>query len=71
MELFNKSKRQFILSTGILKPEQSITISDIEGAKLIKMYEGEIIQIGNSKAEQENEELKKEINKLKQTKQHR
>lgn len=64
MEIFNKSKRQFILSTGALKPEQSTTVSDIEGAKLIGMYEGELIQIGNTAVEQENAELKAKIAEL-------
>ena len=49
MEIFNKSKRQFILSAGILKPEQSITVSDKEGETLLKMYAGDIIQIGITK----------------------
>lgn len=71
MELFNKSKRQFMLSTGVLKPETNVTLPDAEGAKLIKMYPGELIQIGNSKAEQENAELKKELAALKTGKKHR
>ena len=70
MEIFNKSKRQFILSTGVLKPEQSTNIADAEGAKLIDMYKDELIQIGNSKAEQENAELKKELAALKTGKKH-
>lgn len=49
MEIFNKSKRQFILSAGILKPDQSITVSDELGTKLLEMYAGDIIQIGTSK----------------------
>lgn len=49
MELFNKSKRQFILSAGTLKPEQSITVSDKEGAALVAHYQGDIIQIGTTK----------------------
>ena len=64
MQLFNKSKRQFILSTGILKPEQSTALPDAEGAKLVEMYEGELIQIGNSAAEKENAELKAKIAEL-------
>jgi DNA gyrase/topoisomerase IV subunit A len=64
MQIFNKSKRQFILSTGILKPEGSTTVSDAEGAKLLKMYDGELIQIGNSAAEKENTELKAKIAEL-------
>jgi len=70
MELFNKSKRTFTISTGTLKPEQSISVPDAEGSKLISMYDGELIQVGNSKAEQENAELKKEIANLKQNKKH-
>lgn len=65
MEIFNKSKRTFIVSVGALAPEKNITLPDAEGAKLVKMYENEIIQIGNSKVEKENEELKKEIANLK------
>ena len=64
MQLFNKSKRQFILSTGILKPEQSTTLPDAEGTKLLKMYDGELIQVGNSEAEKENAELKAKIAEL-------
>ena len=64
MELFNKSKRQFILSTGALAPEKSITVSEVEGLALIKQYEGELIQIGNSKVEKENAELKAKIASL-------
>lgn len=64
MQIFNKSKRQFILSTGALKPEQSTTVSDIEGSKLLEMYDGELIQIGNSVAEKENAELKAKIAEL-------
>ena len=64
MELFNKSKRQFILSTGVLKPEQSTTLPDAEGAKLLKMYDGELIQVGNSQTEKENAELKAKIAEL-------
>jgi hypothetical protein len=64
MEIFNKSKRQFTLSTGVLQPEKSISISEEEGSRLIKMYEGELIQIGNSKVEQENEKLKEKIETL-------
>lgn len=71
MELFNKSKRQFQLSTGVLKPEQSTTVTDAEGSKLLKMYDGELIQIGNTVIEKENEELKKEIANLKQNKKHK
>lgn len=70
MQIFNKSKRQFTISTGILKPEQSDNVPDAEGAKLIDMYKDEIIQIGNSVAEKENAELKKEIATLKQSKKH-
>ena len=64
MELFNKSKRQFILSTGVLKPEQSTTLPDAEGAKLLSMYDGELIQVGNSQTEKENAELKAKIAEL-------
>ena len=64
MELFNKSKRQFQLSTGVLKPEQSTTVPDAEGAKLVEMYKGELIQIGNSATEKENAELKAKIAEL-------
>ena len=64
MELFNKSKRQFMLSTGVLKPEQSTNIADVEGSKLLKMYSGELIQVGNSKVEAENAELKAKIAEL-------
>ena len=64
MQIFNKSKRQFILSTGVLKPEQSDNVPDAEGTKLISMYEGELIQIGNSVAEKENAELKAKIAEL-------
>ena len=64
MQIFNKSKRQFILSTGVLKPEQSTDIADVEGAKLIDMYKDELIQIGNSVAEKENAELKAKIAEL-------
>lgn len=81
MEIFNKSKRQFILSTGALKPEQSTTVSDAEGSKLLKMYSGELIQVGNSKVEAENAELKAKIaeleeivtapEKVKQTRKHK
>jgi hypothetical protein len=49
MELFNKSKRQFVLSAGTLNPEQSIIVSDKEGETLLKMYAGDIIQIGTTK----------------------
>jgi hypothetical protein len=70
MQIFNKSKRQFTISTGVLKPEQSDNIPDSEGAKLIDMYKDELIQIGNSVAEKENAELKKEIATLKQSKKH-
>jgi len=58
MQIFNKSKRQFTISTGVLKPEQSTTVSDAEGAKLIDMYKDELIQIGNSVAEKENADLR-------------
>ena len=68
MQIFNKSKRQFTISTGVLKPEQSDNVPDAEGLTLIKQYEGELIQIGNSVAEKENAELKKEIANLKQNK---
>lgn len=68
MEIFNKSKRTFIVSVGALAPEKNITLPDEEGTKLLKMYEGELIQIGNSKIEKENEELKKEIASLKNNK---
>ena len=61
MQIFNKSKRQFILSTGALAPENSVTVSDAEGAKLIEMYKDELIQIGNSKVEKENEALKAKL----------
>ena len=71
MEIFNKSKRHFHISTGVLKHDQSVTVPDAEGSKLIEQYKDEIIQIGNSKAEQENAELKKEIANLKQNKKHR
>ena len=64
MQLFNKSKRQFILSTGILKPEQSTALPDAEGAKLLSMYDGELIQVGNSQTEKENAELKAKIAEL-------
>ena len=64
MEIFNKSKRHFHLSTGVLKPEQSTSVSDAEGAKLVAMYNGELIQIGNSVAEKENAELKAKIAEL-------
>ena len=64
MELFNKSKRTFMLSAGNLEPEKNITVDDAEGAKLLKMYEGELIQIGNSVAEKENAELKAKIAEL-------
>ena len=64
MQIFNKSKRQFTISTGVLKPEQSTNIADAEGAKLISMYDGELIQIGNSKVEAENAELKAKIAEL-------
>lgn len=70
MEIFNKSKRTFIVSVGALAPEKNITLPDAEGAKLVKMYENEIIQIGNSAVEKENEELKKEIANLKGNKKH-
>ena len=81
MQIFNKSKRQFIISTGVLKPEQSDNVPDAEGLTLIKQYEGELIQIGNSKAEKENAELKAKIaeleeivtapEKVKQTRKHK
>ena len=71
MEIFNKSKRHFHLSTGILKHEQTITVPDEEGAKLVEAYKNEIIQIGNSKVEQENAELKKELAELKTSKKHK
>lgn len=64
MQIFNKSKRHFILSTGVLKPEQSINIVDEEGLVLIKQYDGELIQIGNSATEKENAELKAKIAEL-------
>ena len=64
MQIFNKSKRQFTISTGVLKPEQSDNVPDAEGAKLIDMYKDELIQIGNSKAEKENAELKAKIAEL-------
>ena len=64
MQLFNKSKRQFILSTGVLKPEQSTTLPDEEGTKLLSMYDGELIQVGNSQTEKENAELKAKIAEL-------
>jgi hypothetical protein len=67
MEIFNKSKRQFILSAGILKPEQSITVSDKEGETLLKMYAGDIIQIGNSATEKENADLKAKLAALTKT----
>ena len=67
MELFNKSKRQFILSTGVLKPEQSDNVPDAEGAKLIDMYKDELIQIGNSVVEKENAELKAKLAALTKT----
>lgn len=61
MQIFNKSKRQFTISTGVLKPEQSDNVPDAEGAKLIDMYKDELIQIGNSKVEAENAELKAKL----------
>ena len=64
MQIFNKSKRHFHLSTGVLKHEQSVTVPDAEGAKLIDMYKDELIQIGNSVAEKENAELKAKIAEL-------
>lgn len=64
MQIFNKSKRQFILSTGALAPEKSVTVPDSEGSKLLKMYDGELIQVGNSAAEKENAELKAKIAEL-------
>ena len=64
MEIFNKSKRTFKLSTGDLKPELSTIVPDAEGTKLIEGYVGEIIQIGNSAAEKENKELKAKIAEL-------
>lgn len=64
MQIFNKSKRQFTISTGALAPEKSATVSDAEGSKLIDMYKDELIQIGNSKAEKENAELKAKIAEL-------
>lgn len=74
MEIFNKSKRTFHLNhsqptnenRGIheLKPEKTATVTDAEGAKLIKMYEGELIQVGNSQAEKENAELKAKVAEL-------
>ena len=71
MQIFNKSKRQFTISTGVLKPEQSDNVPDAEGAKLLKMYSGELIQIGNSKVEAENAELKAKIAELKTNKQNK
>ena len=68
MQIFNKSKRTFTINTGSLAPEKSITVSDKLGSALIEQYKDEIIQIGNSKVEKENEELKKEIAELKKTK---
>jgi len=70
MEIFNKSKRTFKLSTGDLKPEASTIVPDAEGAKLIEAYKGEIIQIGNTAVEKENAELKKELAALKNNKKH-
>ena len=67
MQIFNKSKRQFILSTGVLKPEQSDNVPDAEGAKLIDMYKDELIQIGNSVVEKENAELKAKLAALTKT----
>ena len=67
MQIFNKSKRQFTISTGVLKPEQSDNVPDAEGAKLISMYDGELIQIGNSVAEKENAELKAKLAALTKT----
>ena len=67
MQLFNKSKRQFQLSTGVLKPEQSTTVPNEEGSKLLKMYEGELIQVGNSVVEKENAELKAKLAALTKT----
>lgn len=64
MEIFNKSKRHFHVSTGVLKHEQTITVPDEEGAKLVEAYKNEIIQIGNSKIEQENAELKAKVAEL-------
>lgn len=71
MEIFNKSKRTFIVSVGTLAPEKNITLPDAEGAKLVKMYENEIIQIGNTAVEQENAKLKKELAELKTNKQNK
>ena len=70
MEIFNKSKRHFHVSTGVLKHEQTITVPDEEGAKLVEAYKNEIIQVGNSAAEKENAELKKELATLKSNKKH-
>ena len=64
MEIFNKSKRTFQISVGELKPEHNATVPDAEGAKLIEMYAGELIQIGNSATEKENAELKAKIAEL-------
>lgn len=64
MEIFNKSKRTFIVSVGALAPEKNITVSDEEGAKLVEAYKNEIIQVGNSAAEKENAELKAKIAEL-------
>ena len=64
MEIFNKSKRHFHISTGVLKHEQTITVPDGEGAKLVEAYKNEIIQVGNSAAEKENAELKAKIAEL-------
>lgn len=64
MEIFNKSKRTFKLSTGDLKPEKSTIVPDAEGAKLVEAYKNEIIQIGNTAVEKENAELKAKIAEL-------
>lgn len=64
MEILNQSKRTFMVSTGILKPKQKITVPIEEGTTLIKMYDGEIIEFGNSAAEKENAELKAKIAEL-------
>ena len=64
MEIFNKSKRHFHVSTGVLKHEQTITVPDEEGAKLVEAYKNEIIQIGNTAVEKENAELKAKVAEL-------
>ena len=44
MKLFNKGRRTFALSGGLLSPAKFIEVDDREGEKLLKSYPREIVK---------------------------